>query len=119
MRASEDLDEMDVRNGVALELRRDRPREVARLMLDAAIYGGASAYGHPMSGTRETFKDIALGDVQAASLGVNVDVASNEWYLVGQLGAGYIVIGDLRILEQQRASMAHSHQHERRWLWRR
>ncbi len=48
----------------SLELRRDRPREVAALMLNAALYGLESAYGHPITGTREKFKDIAVGDVQ-------------------------------------------------------
>ena len=48
----------------SLELRRDRPREVASLVLGAALYGADSAYGHPTSGIRETFKDITLGDVQ-------------------------------------------------------
>jgi len=48
----------------SLELRRDRPREVAALMLNAALYGLQSAYGHPTTGMRETFKDIAVGDVQ-------------------------------------------------------
>lgn len=49
----------------SLELRRDRPREVAALMLDAALYGLTSAYGHPITGLRESFKDIGTGDVQA------------------------------------------------------
>ncbi len=49
----------------SLELRRDRPREVARQVLDAALYGRTSAYGHPVSGVREEFKDIAVADVQA------------------------------------------------------
>jgi len=49
----------------ALELRRDRPREVAQLMLSAALYGRDSAYGHPVAGVREQFKDIAVGDVQS------------------------------------------------------
>lgn len=48
----------------SLELRRDRPREVVALMLNAALYGLSSAYGHPISGVRETFKDITAGDVQ-------------------------------------------------------
>lgn len=48
----------------ALELRRDRPREVAALMLNAALYGLSSAYGHPISGLRETFEAITIGDVQ-------------------------------------------------------
>jgi zinc protease len=48
----------------SLELRRDRPREVAQLVLDAALYGRDSAYGHPASGVREQFKDITVADVQ-------------------------------------------------------
>ena len=48
----------------SLELRRDRPREVAAIMLNAALYGADSAYGHPASGMRETFKDIAVADAQ-------------------------------------------------------
>jgi zinc protease len=48
----------------SLELRRDRPREVAALMLNAALYGLSSAYGHPISGLRESFKDITVADVQ-------------------------------------------------------
>lgn len=49
----------------ALELRRDRPREVARIMLDGALYGRDSAYGHPSSGDREQFKGMQIADVQA------------------------------------------------------
>ncbi|HEU0033870.1 MAG TPA: pitrilysin family protein [Kofleriaceae bacterium] len=49
----------------ALELRRDRPREVAAIMLNAALYGAKSAYGHPAAGVREQFKSIAIADVQA------------------------------------------------------
>jgi zinc protease len=48
----------------SLELRRDRPREVAALMLNAALYGGDSPYGHPASGTREQFKAINVGDAK-------------------------------------------------------
>jgi len=48
----------------SLELRRDRPREVARLVLDGVLYGSGSAYGHPASGVREQFKDIAIADLQ-------------------------------------------------------
>jgi predicted Zn-dependent peptidase len=50
--------------GTALELRRDRPREVVALMLNAALYGLETAYGHPITGVREKFKDLAVGDVQ-------------------------------------------------------
>ncbi|HEY0188901.1 MAG TPA: VWA domain-containing protein [Cellulomonas sp.] len=34
----------------------------------------------------------------AGLAGVTADVASNEWYLVGQVGSGLIVVGDLRDL---------------------
>ena len=49
----------------ALEQRRDRPREVASIMLNAALYGMASAYGHPGSGSRDEFKRLTAGDVKA------------------------------------------------------
>ncbi|MDB4961137.1 MAG: peptidase domain protein [Myxococcales bacterium] len=48
----------------ALELRRDRPREVASIMLNAAIFGMSSAYGHPTSGIREEFKNLGAADVR-------------------------------------------------------
>jgi zinc protease len=48
----------------SLELRRDRPREVAQIVLGGALYGRDSAYGHPISGVREQFKDITVADVQ-------------------------------------------------------
>jgi predicted Zn-dependent peptidase len=48
----------------ALELRRDRPREVAGIMLSAALYGAGTAYGHPSSGTREEFKAITIADAK-------------------------------------------------------
>ena len=48
----------------SLELRRDRPREVAALMLNAALYGADTAYGHAMTGVRESFATLAGGDVQ-------------------------------------------------------
>jgi zinc protease len=50
--------------GTALELRRDRPREVAALMLNAALYGLETAYGHPITGVREKFKDLTVTDIQ-------------------------------------------------------
>jgi len=49
----------------ALELRRDRPREVASILLAATLFGIESPYGHPGSGQRESFKSIALADLQA------------------------------------------------------
>ncbi len=48
----------------SLELRRDRPREVAALMLSGAIYGSTSAYGHPGPGIREEFKAITVADAR-------------------------------------------------------
>jgi len=49
----------------ALDLRRDRPREVASLVLYGALYGAGSAYGHPASGVREDFKTFTGEDVKA------------------------------------------------------
>ncbi|HLL23164.1 MAG TPA: pitrilysin family protein [Kofleriaceae bacterium] len=49
----------------SLELRRDRPREVAAIMLNAALYGATSPYGHPAAGTREEFKGITVADAKA------------------------------------------------------
>lgn len=49
----------------ALELRRDRPREVAANILNAALYGGGSPYGHPTAGTREEFKTLGVADARA------------------------------------------------------
>lgn len=50
---------------IALELRRDRPREVVALMLNGALYGLDTPYGHPITGVREKFKDLTVADVQA------------------------------------------------------
>ena len=88
----------------ALELRRDRPREVASIMLSAALYGGTSAYGHPAAGTREEFKAITVadakqfyaerwnpatmtivvaGDVDAAALKTKLDAGLGAWKPTG------------------------------------
>jgi zinc protease len=48
----------------SLELRRDRPREVANLVLQAALYGPATAYGHPTNGAREELPKLTVGDAQ-------------------------------------------------------
>jgi zinc protease len=48
----------------SLELRRDRPREVAQLVLAAVLYGMTTPYGHPASGQKDEFKDLALADLQ-------------------------------------------------------
>ncbi len=50
---------------ITLEQRRDRPREVAAVMLNAALYGLGSAYGHPSSGVREEFKGLGVADAKA------------------------------------------------------
>lgn len=48
----------------SLEQRRDRPREVASIMLDAAIYGAGTAYGHPTSGIREELETVEVADAR-------------------------------------------------------
>jgi zinc protease len=48
----------------SLELRRDRPREVVALLVNGAIYGSSSAYGHPGAGVREEFKAITAADAR-------------------------------------------------------
>jgi predicted Zn-dependent peptidase len=48
----------------SLELRRDRPREVANIILQAALYGAGTSYGHPTAGTREEFKTITVADAK-------------------------------------------------------
>jgi zinc protease len=57
-----DFDRVQGDRATALELRRDRPREVAAILLGGALYGLDSPYGHPGSGFRESFKAIALAD---------------------------------------------------------
>jgi zinc protease len=62
---AKDFDRVKGDRGTALELRRDRPREVASILLGSALYGLESPYGHPGAGFRESFKDLALADVTA------------------------------------------------------
>ncbi len=59
-----ELDRVKGDRATSLDLRRDRPREVASLVLNAALYGATSAYGHPSAGIREEFKHLTLADVQ-------------------------------------------------------
>ncbi|MEO6772568.1 MAG: pitrilysin family protein [Kofleriaceae bacterium] len=59
----QDFDRVQGDRVTGLELRRDRPREVASILLDGALYGLQSPYGHPGSGFRTSFKSITLGDV--------------------------------------------------------
>lgn len=49
----------------SLALRRDRPREVARIVLEGALYGRTSPYGHPVTGVREQFETITVADIEA------------------------------------------------------
>ena len=88
----------------SLELRRDRPREVVNNVLNAALFGAESPYGHPTSGARETFKDITgadakafyaehwnpaamtlvvAGDVDAAALKTKLDAGIGAWVVKG------------------------------------
>ena len=60
-----DFDRVQGDRATSLELRRDRPRDVASILLGGALYGLDSPYGHPGSGFRESFKSIALADVTA------------------------------------------------------
>jgi predicted Zn-dependent peptidase len=88
----------------ALELRRDRPREVASLMLVANLYGPSTPYGHPGAGIREEFKGVTVadaktfytehwnpatmtlvvaGDVDAAALKTKLDAGLGAWKPAG------------------------------------
>ncbi len=49
----------------SLELRRDRPREVASIVLSGALFGMGTPYGHPTSGVLDEFKTLAADDVKA------------------------------------------------------
>ena len=49
----------------SLDLRRDRPREVAGIVLSGALYGATTPYGHPAAGVREDFKTFTGEDVKA------------------------------------------------------
>lgn len=60
-----ELDRVKGDRMTSLEQRRDRPREVAALVLDQALFGSESPYGHPGAGVRDDVKTIATADVQA------------------------------------------------------
>jgi zinc protease len=96
----------------SLELRRDRPTEVVRLVLDAALFGAASAYGHPTSGTRADFKTITAadvrgfyaahynpktmtlvvaGDVDAAALKAKLDAGLGAWKPTGAVAPAKVI----------------------------
>jgi len=97
----------------SLELRRDRPREVAQIMLSAALYGAGTAYGHPSSGTREEFKAITVadakqfyaerwnpatmtlvvaGDVDANALKTKLDAGLGAWKPTGVKAASKLAV---------------------------
>lgn len=61
---AKDFERVKGDRATGLELRRDRPREVVSVMFGSMLYGLDSPYGHPGSGFRESFKSIALGDLQ-------------------------------------------------------
>ena len=48
-----------------VELRPDRPREVAGVVLGGALYGGASPYGHPGAGYLGDVKKLTPADARA------------------------------------------------------
>jgi zinc protease len=49
----------------ALEQRRDRPPEISSIVLSEALFGPASAYGHPRTGVRADVQGFTVADVQA------------------------------------------------------
>lgn len=59
-----ELDRVKGDRMTSLEQRRDRPREVVALVLDAALFGPESAYGHPGPGVQADVKAITPADVQ-------------------------------------------------------
>ncbi|HEY4055853.1 MAG TPA: pitrilysin family protein [Kofleriaceae bacterium] len=61
---AKEFDRVKGDRGTSLELRRDRPREVAQIMLGATLFGADSAYGHPENGTRADFGSITVDDVK-------------------------------------------------------
>lgn len=88
----------------SLELRRDRPREVAQIVLAAALYGRGTPYGHPAAGVLPDFKAltaadarafyqerwnpsamtiIVAGDVDAAALKTKLDARLGGWKVRG------------------------------------
>lgn len=59
-----DLERVRSDRATALAQRRDRPREVAWLMLTAALYGSRGPYGHPLSGFPADLRACSLADVR-------------------------------------------------------
>jgi zinc protease len=60
-----DVSRVNADRVVSLEQRRDRPREVAQVVLAGTLYGRTTAYGHPVNGTRDEVASLTRDDVQA------------------------------------------------------
>ena len=68
----------------AIALRRDHPGAVAHLILEGAVLGPESPYGHPPLGTADELKTVTLDHARAFY---------QEWYGAG--AAGVVVAGDV------------------------
>ncbi|HEY2735143.1 MAG TPA: pitrilysin family protein, partial [Polyangiales bacterium] len=49
----------------SLALRRDRPREVASIVLNGALFGPDTPYGHPIAGVLDEFSQLGASDARA------------------------------------------------------
>jgi zinc protease len=99
-----ELDRVKGDRMTSLAQRRDRPREVVALVLDAALFGPESAYGHPGPGVQGDVKGITpadvqgfyrahwspaattfvvAGDVDAAAIAARLDAALGGWRAPG------------------------------------
>lgn len=79
----------------ALALRRDRPREIAALRLDAALFGAASPDGHPVNGEAASVRRLRAADARAFH--------AAAW---DPAAATLVVAGDVRAGEVARAVAA-------------
>jgi len=68
----------------AIALRRDHPGAVAHLILEGAVFGPESSYGHPTLGTADELKTVTVDEARAFYL---------KWYGAG--AAGIVVAGDV------------------------
>lgn len=102
----------------ALKLRRDRPREIASLVLQAVLFGDRSPYGHPTAGHAAEFEKLGLedakafyarawrpetmtlvvaGDVDAQALQAKLDATVGAWKPAGRVRAGRLSIRPARV----------------------
>ena len=72
---------------------------------DEEFADGSDPYGYDLEGWDNAHAAVSgfwFGDAWNTTLAqwaqVNINVASSPWYLVGQAGSGFVVIGDLRDL---------------------